>query len=95
MPSSRKTNWLICYDIANPGRLQRVHRIVRRFAATCQYSIYCKTATRREIVKLLDDLEPVIDPRRDDVRVYPLWPAGSHLEAGREYFPDGVYFMDD
>ncbi len=95
MPAGNKTAWLICYDIADPRRLRRVHRIVRQFAPPFQYSVFRKSATRREIVNLLNDLERVIDPRRDDLRAYPLRSAGWHLDAGKKLLPRGVFFMDE
>lgn len=94
MSANRKTSWLICYDIADPQRLQRVHRVVRRFASPFQYSVFRKSSTRREIVDLLAKLEALIDPRRDDVRAYPLRPVDYHLECGDRILPDGVQLMD-
>jgi len=95
MPAGNRTPWLICYDIADPRRLKRVHKIVRRFASPFQYSVFRRSATRREIVDLLTDLEHVIDPRRDDLRAYPLRPADWHLDAGKKLLPGGVFFMDE
>ncbi len=95
MPTSKKTSWLICYDIADPTRLQRVHKLVKRFALPFQYSVFRTKATRREIIGLLTTLESEIDPRRDDVRAYPLWTADWHMDAGNRMLPEGVFFMDE
>ena len=45
MPAGRRTPWLICYDIADPPRLQRV-RTISRHAVPLQYSVFCTDATR-------------------------------------------------
>ena len=95
MPANRKTSWLICYDIADPRRLQRVHKIIKEFALPFQYSVFRKNTTRREVVKLLTELERIIDPRRDDLRAYPLRPADWHLDAGKKMLPEGVWFIDE
>ena len=90
MPASRKNPWLICYDIADPDRLRDVHKAVSQYALPFQYSIYRTEATRRDIVSCLDDVVDLIDPRRDDVRAYPLLTTARHTIYGRSRLAEGV-----
>ena len=90
MPASRRTPWLICYDIADPSRLQQVHRTVSSCAFPFQYSAYWLNANRKEMVRRMRRVEPLIDPRRDDVRAYPLLTSASHTAYGRPRLSKGV-----
>ncbi len=62
--------WLIAYDIANPRRLQRVHKRVVAECWRLQYSLYWTPLDHRGIRALAADLERLIDPKADDVRFY-------------------------
>lgn len=66
MPINKKVPWLLCYDIADPKRLQRVHRIISKNSTTFQYSVYFTHGTRREILQIIEQTEPLIDPGKDD-----------------------------
>ena len=90
MPASRRTSWLICYDIANPRRLQRVHRTACRHATPLQYSVFHAVATRNEILTALRDIESHIDSRQDDVRAYPLLTAARPVIVGRSRLANGI-----
>ena len=92
MPRSRRTNWLICYDIADPARLVRVHREVRRYATPFQHSVFRAHATRRGLAKRLRILAELIDPRQDDVRAYPLLTAAAPIVYGSRLLAEGVHF---
>ena len=94
MPASRRIPWLICYDIADPRRLQKVHRIVSRCAEPFQYSVFRKNATRKEVVRILQRIEDFIDTRYDDVRAYPLLTTAPPVVYGRRRLPEGVLFAD-
>lgn len=90
MPANRRTPWLICYDIADPRRLQRVHRVARRHAIPLQYSVFHTIATRHEVLGMLHDIEEHIDPRQDDVRAYPLLTAARPVVVGGDFLASGI-----
>lgn len=90
MSESRERDYLVCYDIRESRRLQRVHRRLRRWGLPLQYSVfYCRlSAPRRR--SLVRELEALIDESEDDVRLYPL-PSGAVIHClGRRPFPHGV-----
>ena len=93
MPAARETPWLICYDIADPRRLQRVHRVISRRAIPFQYSIFYVSAIRKDIESLLHAVAAEIDPRRDDVRAYPLLTTARPFIYGRSRLPDRVMLV--
>lgn len=82
--------WLLAYDIADPRRLRRVHRYVRGKGVPLQYSVFLLEKTPRQVLHIRDDLADLINPVRDDVRIYRL-PLHPGLETlGRSPLPDGV-----
>jgi CRISPR-associated protein Cas2 len=82
--------WLLAYDIADPKRLRRVHRLVRRNGASVQYSAYSLRASEAALEPFLDELRCLIAPAEDDVRAYHV-PARCKLwTLGRQGLPDGV-----
>ncbi|RMF80843.1 MAG: CRISPR-associated endonuclease Cas2 [Nitrospirae bacterium] len=87
--------YLICYDIADPKRLVRVHRYLKGEALALQYSVFFGRFTTAQIAHLEDGLAERIDPKEDDVRIYPLpedfqvWALGASapLPPGLHYAP--------
>jgi CRISPR-associated protein Cas2 len=88
------TAWLVCYDIAEPRRLARVGRAVREFAVPLQYSVYWARLDRGGLAEALAQIARRIDPRRDDVRLYPLPENVQITGLGRDVVPVGVDFGD-
>lgn len=76
-----KRRFLVCYDVADPKRLGKVHRRVSALALPVQYSVYLFHGTPEQLDSLLDELSQIIDPAEDDVRVYPV-PACLELAMG-------------
>ena len=93
MPASRETPWLICYDVADKRRLQRVHRVISRHAIPFQYSVFYVSETRKGIEKTLHEVAGEIDFRRDDVRAYPLLTTARPFIYGRSRLPDQVMLL--
>lgn len=87
-------HYLICYDIANPRRLARVHRRIVKHALFVQLSVYYLQGSKEALQKLLDELSEVIDPRYDDVRAYPVEPLHKARHWGRQWLPEGITLYD-
>lgn len=86
--------WLICYDIADPRRLARVHRAACRFAVPVQYSVFWARLDRAALDHALRVIAMLIDPHADDVRFYPLPEHVRVHVVGRAVLPDGVRLRD-
>ncbi len=90
MTRNRATNWMACYDIADPARLNRVHRIVSKFAVMVQYSVYYLHADDQELDRLLDALGSEINHREDDIRIYPVPETPNAVETGHDIIAQAV-----
>lgn len=82
--------WLIAYDIADPRRLGRVHRLLKKVAIPIQYSVFLAWLNERQLRWLVGQLRDRIQAREDDVRLYHL-PASAELTVlGKQWLPEGV-----
>ena len=88
-------HYLICYDIANPKRLGKVHRRAVNHAVFVQYSVYYLQGTRAALDIMLDELREVIDDSQDDVRAYMIAPLSESIQFGRSWIPDGIIISND
>lgn len=93
MPANRPGLYLLAYDIADPRRLTRVHRTVRRRGLPLQYSVFIIPGTAAEIDRLLVDLDAIIEPRADDIRVYPLPRQLDIVHYGRQWLSAGLQLL--
>jgi CRISPR-associated protein Cas2 len=84
------TAWLVCYDIAEPRRLARVWRAVREFGVPLQYSVFWARLDKIGLGEMLGAIASRIDPRRDDVRLYPLPENVQITGLGFDVVPIGV-----
>jgi len=93
MPDREQRLYLVCYDIADPRRLRRVHRCMLDWASPVQYSVFIGKFDRREREAMTAELEELINPARDDVRIYSLPSKTRVLGYGRSWFPDGIQLV--
>ncbi len=90
MARGKSRLYLICYDIANPKRLARVHRYLKQFAIPLQYSVFIARVTPTMLDRYFSEISQLIELREDDVRAYPL-PQKLHIDhLGRQMLPEGV-----
>ncbi len=86
---------LLAYDIADPVRLKAVARIAESYGVRIQYSLFLMRLSPPSRQRLLAELERVIHPRQDDVRLYPL-PARPEWETmGKAIWPEGIWLAGD
>lgn len=85
-----KGHYLIGYDITNPRRLARLFRRLKRYATPIQYSLFLGTMTEARLNQCIKDIKLIIDPKRDDVRIYPLPQNYWSRRCGRAITPPGV-----
>lgn len=89
---SRARTYLLAYDIADPRRLARVARLVSREALRIQYSVYVAQFSPPRLRRLVSILRAAIDPKADDLRIYPLPNRLDAVWYGRAIWPDGIQF---
>jgi CRISPR-associated protein Cas2 len=95
-PDSTTQRWLLAHDIADPKRLQKVWRLMRKEGLPLQYSVYLLHGDRQRVQRLLDQLALLIDNKADDLRVYPLgentrlWGLGTQFNEGGNALTDEI-----
>lgn len=87
-------HYLVCYDIADPKRLGRVHRRIVKHAMFVQLSVYYLQGDRQVLEALLEDLREVIDEGCDDVRAYPVRQLSGALQIGCSWLPEGIVIFE-
>lgn len=86
-----RTRYLVCYDISDERRWRQVFRLLTGEGLHLQFSVFLCALTWPELQRLKHDLANRIDPREDDVRLYPLPSGESMICLGRETLvPDGA-----
>ena len=94
MSLSQIRNWLIAYDVANPRRLQRVHRKLCQHAVPVQYSVFAARCSAAKLGEVRSQLAKLVDRREDDVRFYPI-PEPAELSVyGRKALPEGLRLLE-
>ena len=86
-----KQNYLVCYDIADPKRLQKVYRQCCKVGIPYQYSVFQLHCTAPEAHALWKLLAGIIDHDEDDVRAYHTGPTSSIVTLGETLEPDGIF----
>ena len=95
MPFNQSQLYLVCYDIADPNRLQRVHRYLRETGMPVQYSVFLAHMNRRKLMKMVLELRQLIEAAEDDVRIYPLPRHPERINLGVQFFPEGVNVLSE
>ena len=84
--------YLICYDIADPRRLAKVHRFLAGEALPVQYSVFAGQFTPARLREVVGNLLGMIAADEDDVRIYPLPERCEAVFLGRRP-PEGTGFL--
>lgn len=80
----------MAYDIANPRRLGKVHRILKKQGLPVQYSVFTVVMKRPRLLRLLERIEQQIVAIEYDVRCYRLPSNTEMMTLGRQFFPEDV-----
>lgn len=95
MPNNQDGLYLIAYDIANPKRLARIHRILKKYGMQVQYSVFTVVLKRKTLLKILGHISELINKREDDVRCYRLPRSPEIAVLGQQYFSEDVMLFTD
>ncbi len=78
--------YIVACDIANPTRLAKIHRLLKKEGLAVQKSVFFVSGKESDINRLLDNLAIVMNKKVDDIRAYPVthpkevWTTGGPLE---------------
>lgn len=67
-----RRRYLVAYDVRDPVRLRKVHKVVKGFGFSMQYSVFVCDLNSRERVDLLTALAAKVDVRSDSVAIVDL-----------------------
>lgn len=84
---------LLCYDIADPKRLQRVFRAASKVGQPLQYSVYIIHGGEEVLQPLLTRLSEIIDHDEDDIRIYRIGDQSTILSLGQTIMPSEIYLI--
>jgi CRISPR-associated protein Cas2 len=84
---------IVTYDIADPKRLRRIHRFMKKVALPLQYSVFLLEADTKRIEALLKQLRMMIKANEDDIRIYPLPHQPDWCSLGKPLWQDGVQLV--
>lgn len=85
------TEHIICYDIANPRRLGRIHRAIKKQAIPLQYSVFLFKGSEAQLQRCMSQLQRLMDPDEDDIRAYSLPQRGQRITIGTSTLPEGIF----
>ena len=82
--------WLLAYDIANPRRLGRVYRAVKKIAVPLQFSVWILRENGAGIARIKRELAALIDARHDDIRIYRIPMRPEMISFGTTLLPEDL-----
>ncbi|MDP2369198.1 CRISPR-associated endonuclease Cas2 [Rhodoferax sp.] len=82
--------WLVTYDIADPRRLARVFKFLKKQGVPVQYSVFQVDASAAKTGNLMVQMAKLIDADADDVRAYRLPENTWKTTLGAGILPEGV-----
>lgn len=91
MSLNQSASWLVTYDIADPRRLARVFKKLKKNGVPVQYSVFSVDANTLQVKMLMAQLATLIHPTEDDVRAYRLPERGWRATLGAAILPDGLW----
>ncbi len=90
MSQNATARYLVTYDIADPKRLGRLFRYLKKQGVPIQYSVFLVEATSPNIASLMVKISKMIHPAADDVRAYKMPENGWKVSLGASILPEDV-----
>ena len=79
---AERKRYLLAYDIREPKRLRRVHKVVKAWGDPLQYSVFVCDLTGGELFVMKEDLIGEMNLREDSVGIFDLGaPSGRGLQC--------------
>jgi CRISPR-associated protein Cas2 len=80
-----RLSYLVCYDICDPVRLRQVYKTMRGYGEHLQCSVFRCELSDSAKVKMIEDLQAIINHNEDKVLIVHLGPPhgrhASHMET--------------
>ena len=92
-PNRKRKPYLICYDICDPKRLRRVHRLGRDVGFPIQYSVFEAELKNSELERVISKLESLICNDEDKVYFYSLLSRSDKKAIGLKSCSEDLEFF--
>lgn len=83
--------YVIGYDITNPKRLVRMHRLLQKFAMPIQYSIFLFWGPQTHLDRCMALAKGLMNDKEDALCCYRLPLRGQKINLGAAGLPDGIF----
>lgn len=90
MSLNSPARWLVTYDIADPRRLARVFKYLKKQGVPIQYSVFLVEASATKMMTVIADLARLIHPDADDIRSYRLPENTWSITLGKSILPENT-----
>ena len=91
MSQNQTATWLVIYDIADPRRLAKVFKTLKKCGVPLQYSVFSVDASAAGMAVLMAQLAKLIHLKEDDIRAYRLPENGWRATLGEAMLPEGMW----
>lgn len=93
MSQYQSASWLVTYDIADPRRLTRVFKRLKKAGIPIQYSVFSVESNAVAMRMLVAELVKLINVKEDDIRAYRLPDKGWRATLGESILPEGLLWQ--
>lgn len=90
MSQHASARWIVTYDIADPKRLARLFKFLKKQGVPLQYSVFLVDATAVQMSNLVLQMGAIVDRKADDVRAYRLPENLWQVTLGASILPDDI-----
>ena len=90
MSQTATARYLVTYDIADPKRLSRLFKFMKKQGVPVQYSVFLVETSASKLADLMLRIAKMIHPSADDVRAYRLPDNGWQVTMGASILPDDI-----
>jgi len=90
MSQNETARYLVTYDIADPRRLTRLFRFMKKQGVPVQYSVFLVETSAAKMGILMSRIATMIHSQADDVRAYRLPENGWQVTLGTSILPEDV-----
>ncbi|APW46311.1 CRISPR-associated endonuclease Cas2 [Rhodoferax antarcticus] len=87
MSQHATAQWLVTYDIADPRRLSRLFKYLKKNGVPVQYSVFLVEASAIRMAAMMVQIDSIIHPQADDVRAYCLPDTLWQATLGKSILP--------
>lgn len=90
MSQNESARYLVTYDIADPRRLARLFKFLKKQGIPVQYSVFLVEVSAVKMASLIAKIATMIDDDADDVRAYRMPDNGWQVTLGTSILPDNI-----